>query len=79
MSTTHFPSGGPSTSVWQVLYQNAILEFDNAKLPKRIWEARSAIRDKAEESLDPSERLLLDNALQSLQVLEEWTVSRKSS
>jgi hypothetical protein len=62
-----------------VLYQNAILEFDNAKLPKRISEARSAIRNKAEESLDPSERLFLDNALQSLQVLEELTVSRNSS
>jgi len=50
-----------------VLYQDAILEFDNARLPKRILQARSAIRDRAQEILaDPSERQLLDNALQTL-------------
>jgi hypothetical protein len=78
MATVRFPSGAPSAPLWQVLYQDAILEFDNAKLPKRISEARNAIHDKAEESLDPSEHLLLDNALQSLQMLEEM-IARKES
>ncbi|MGA2459391.1 MAG: hypothetical protein ABSF85_17625 [Terriglobales bacterium] len=43
MSTARFSSGEPTAPLWQVLYQDAILEFDNAKLPKRILRARSAI------------------------------------
>jgi hypothetical protein len=55
-----------------VLYQDALLEFDDAKLPKRILKARSAIRDRAQEIFsDPSEHQLLDNALQTLLRLEE--------
>jgi hypothetical protein len=79
MSTARFPSRAPSTPLWQVLYQDAVFEFDDAKLPKRISEARNAIHDKAEASLDASERLLLDNALQTLQVLEEITVRKESA
>jgi hypothetical protein len=80
MSTARFPSGKPTSPLWQVLYQDAILEFDNARLPKRILQARSAIRDRAQEILaDPSERQLLDNALQTLQMLEEIAVRKQSA
>ncbi len=72
MSTARFSSGTPSTPLWQVLYQDAILEFDDARLPKRILQARSAIHDRVHEVLtDPSERRRIDNALQTLQILEE--------
>jgi hypothetical protein len=77
MSTAHFPSGEPTAPLWRVLYQDALLEFDNAKLPKRILRARSAIRERAQENLaDPFERRVLDDALQTLQRLEE-IVARK--
>ena len=66
MSTVRFPSAEPAAPLWQVLYQDALLEFDNAKLAKRILRARSAIRERAQENLaDPSERQVLDNALRS--------------
>ena len=69
MSTAGFLSVAP---LWQLLYQDALLEFDNAKLPKRILRARCAIRERAQETLaEPSERQLLDNALRSLEILEE--------
>jgi hypothetical protein len=72
MSTARFSSGSPSTPLWQVLCEDALLEFDNAKLHKRILHARSAIYDREQEILtDPSERHRLDNALRSLQALEE--------
>ncbi len=72
MSTARFLSGVPATPLWQLLYEDAILEFDNAKLPKRILRARSAIRERAQEILtDPSERQLFDDALWTLHVLEE--------
>jgi len=80
MSTSRFPSGTPTTPLWQVLYQDAILEFDNAKLPKRILQARSAIRDRAQEILtDLSERQLLDKALQTLQMLEKIAAGKQSA
>jgi hypothetical protein len=80
MSTARFPSGTPTTPLWQVLYQDAVLEFDNAKLPERISKARNAIHDRAEEILtDSSERRLLDNALQTLQILEEIAARKKSA
>jgi len=78
MSTARFPSGEPFAPLWQVLYQDAILEFDNAKLPKRILQARSAIRERAQENLaNPFERLRLDDALQTLQRLEEIAVRKQ--
>jgi hypothetical protein len=78
MSTAHFPSGEPTAPLWRVLYQDAILEFDNAKLPKRILRARNAIREQAQENLpDPFERQVLDDALQTLHVLEEIGARRQ--
>jgi hypothetical protein len=82
MSNARFPNGIPTTPLWQVLYQDAILEFDNAKLPKRISQARTAIYDRAEEILTDSsgsERQLLTNALQTLQILEEMTARKQSA
>jgi hypothetical protein len=79
MSTARFSSGTPSTLLWQVLYEDAILEFDNAKLPQRILQARNAIRDRVREITDPSEHQLLDNALQSLEMLEQMAVRKRSA
>ena len=79
MSTARFSSGTSSTPLWQVLYQDAILEFDNAKLPQRILQARSAIRDRVREITDPSEHQLLDNALQSLEMLEQMALRKRSA
>jgi hypothetical protein len=82
MPTVHFPRNIPTTPLWRVLYQDAILEFDDTKLAKRISQARAAIHDRSEEiATDPSsdERELLDNALQSLQVLEELAARKKSA
>jgi hypothetical protein len=79
MSTARFSSGTPSTLLWQVLYEDAILEFDNAKLPQRILQARSAIRDRVREITDPSEHQLLDNALQSLEMLEQMALRKRSA
>jgi hypothetical protein len=60
MSTVRFSSGSPSTPLWQVLCEDALLEFDNAKLHKRILHARSAIYDREQEILtDPKKRDLI--------------------
>lgn len=80
MSIARFPSGTPSAPLWQVLYQVAILEFDNDKLPRRIFQARNAIHDRAQEILnDSSERQLLDNALRTLARLEKKTAKKQSA
>jgi hypothetical protein len=79
MSTARFSSGTPSTPLWQVLCEDAILESDNAKLPNRILQARGAIRDRVREITDPFEHQLLDNALQSLEMLEELAVRKQSA
>ena len=66
-----------STSLWQALFQDAIREFDDAKLPAKISQARSAIQDRVRENLtDPSEHERLDNALQTLQVLDKITARK---
>jgi hypothetical protein len=74
MSTPRFPSDARSIAVWEQLYEDALLEFDNAKLRERISQARHAIHDRAKEILSDSsdrERERLANALQSLQILEQ--------
>lgn len=61
-------------SRWNQLYERAIRELDNAKLPERIAEARHAILNRAEELLDHSfseERHILNHALRTLKLLEE--------
>lgn len=80
MPTARFQSATANLPLWQVLYQEAIFEFDNTKLPKRILQARSAIRDRTKEVLtDPSERQHLDNAFDTLEMLEEIAVRKKSA
>ncbi len=53
-STVPFPSGAFSRSIWEKLYERAILELDYAKVPERIAEARHAMHDRAEEILTES-------------------------
>src|ERR1019366_8244796 len=53
-STLPFPSGASSRSIWEKLYERAILELDYAKVPERIAEARHAMHDRAEEILTES-------------------------
>jgi hypothetical protein len=67
---------------WKQLYEAAVLELDNSKLPRRIAEARCAIYDRAEETLTSSllaERHALNNALHTLQILEAVIAREKSA
>jgi hypothetical protein len=69
-----------NSSAWKQLYESAVLELDNSKLPERIAEARRAIYDRAEETLTHSllaEHRLLNNALHTLQILEAVTARQK--
>ena len=79
--TVPVPSGVPSRSIWERLYQRAILELDYAKVPERIAEARHAMHDRAEEILTESssnERGALNKALRNLSLLEEVTARETS-
>jgi hypothetical protein len=67
---------------WKQLYEGAILEVDDTRLPNRIAEARSAILDRAEEILtDPpsDERHALNNALRTLRLLDDVAARERSS
>ena len=66
---------------WKKLYETAILEIDNTRLPKRIAEARRAILDRAEEiqTKPPSdERNALNSALRTLRILDEVAARERS-
>ena len=72
---TQSPIPPPSTG-WRQLYESAILELNNGRLPKRIAVARQAILDRTEEILtepSSSERHALSGALRALQALDEVT------
>ncbi len=59
---------------WRQLYECAILELDNGRLPERITLARRAILDRAEEVLTSpagEEHRALNDALRALRILEE--------
>jgi len=65
---------GDSCLAWKQLYEAAILELDYDKLMERIAEARRAIQDRDVEALTSSslaEQRALNNALHTLQILEE--------
>jgi len=65
---------GENFPAWKQLYEAAILEFDYRKLLLCIDEARSAIQDREAEALTSSslaEHHALNNALRTLQILEE--------
>ena len=74
-------SGGAGRNgQWHELYQAAMLELDNDKMSKRIFDARHAILDRAEEIITGSpsdERGALNNALQALRVLEQVAAKEK--
>ncbi len=69
----------PPSTGWRRLYESAILELDNGRLPERIAVARRAILARTDEILtEPSgsERHALSDALRALQALEEVTRNR---
>jgi len=69
-----------NSPAWKRLYEAAVLELDNSKLPERIAEARRVIHDRAEETLAHSllaEHRLLNNALHTLQILEAVVAREK--
>lgn len=80
MPTSHFSSLTPTTPLWQVLYEDAVLEFDDAKLHKRILQAQSAIHDREREvPTEHAEHHRLENALQILGALEEISAGKESA
>jgi hypothetical protein len=73
-------SGAAPGATWRVLYQTAMLELDDSKMPQRIFEARHAIFDRAEDLLTASpsdERGALNDALQALRILEKVAVNER--
>ena len=81
-SMAEFSKDVPSDNfpAWKQLYEAAILELDNSKLPGLIAKARCAIYDRAEETLTSSllaERRALNNALHALQILEQLAAREK--
>jgi hypothetical protein len=67
---------------WKRLYETAVLELDNSKLPERMAEARRAIHVRAEEIVTHTllaEHRLLNNALHALQILEAVAAREKPS
>jgi hypothetical protein len=81
MGQSHLLPGGASFNArWKQLYAAAVLELDDAKLPDRIAKARTAIRDRATDSLANSseeERRALSDALRILHVLEEMSTKER--
>jgi hypothetical protein len=59
---------------WQQLYESAVLELDERRLPERVAVARRAILDRVEEILTTvrtDEHRALSDALRFLLLLEE--------
>ena len=71
------PSGCRPASLsagWQRLYESAVLELDEGRLPERVAVARRAMLDRAEEILTTvrtDEHRALKDALRFLLLLEE--------
>jgi hypothetical protein len=69
-----------SGATWRELYQTAMLELDDSKMQQRIFVARHAILDRAEDLLTASpsdERGALHDALQALRILEKVAVTER--
>ncbi len=81
MSQSRSPADGTTSSTkWYELYQAAMRELDDSKLPLRIVEARHAIYDRAEQILTVSttdEHRDLNNALRILSALEKLAAKGK--
>jgi hypothetical protein len=64
-----------TTYAWELLYQAAILETDDTKLPKLLEQARGAIdfrlREVASNGDSPEEKQALEQALRALKVLRK--------
>jgi hypothetical protein len=68
------------SSTWKDLYECAMLELDNSRLPERIAAAHRAIVDRAEElvaSQSDDEHYALNDALRALQLLEQVAAREK--
>jgi len=82
MPTAPFSGATSSRSTCRELYERAILELDNAKVPDRIAEARHAMHNRAEEILtdsSSSERHALHDAFRNLDLLQEVTAREEST
>jgi hypothetical protein len=72
--------GAAPGATWHELYQAAMLELDNSKMTQRIFVARHAILDRAEDLLTASpsdERGALNDALQALRILEQVAIKER--
>ena len=70
--------------IWQELYQAAIIETDDGKLPNRLRAAKAAIDNRLHElQLDhggtPEERLAISDALAGLNVLRKELQTRSEN
>ena len=68
------------SSTWKDLYECAMLELDNSRLPERIAAAHRAIVDRAEEIVtnqSDDEHYALNDALRALQLLEQVAAREK--
>jgi hypothetical protein len=72
-----------SLSAWKQLYEAAILELDHGKLLTLVADARRAIHERATEPTGDlfllSERQALNDALRTLQILEEVARREKNA
>ena len=57
--------------LWHQTYLDAMCETDDARLPGRILEARSAIEQRLLSPIDPAEFAAIENAKKALELL--WT------
>jgi len=74
------PIGTSFSSIWKHLYECAMLELDNDKLPERIAAANRAIVERAEEIVanqSADEHYALNDALRALQLLEQMAARKK--
>jgi hypothetical protein len=74
------PIGTSFSSAWKHLYECAMLELDNSKLPERIAAAHRAIVERAEEIVtnhSADEHYALNDALRALQLLEQMSAREK--
>jgi hypothetical protein len=74
------PLGTSFSATWKHLYECAMLELDNSKLPERIAVAQRAIVDRADEIVtnqSDDEHYALNDALRALQLLEQLAAREK--
>jgi hypothetical protein len=74
------PLGTSFSSAWRDLYECAMLELDNSRLPERIAAAHRAIVDRAGEIVanqSDDEHYALNDALRALHLLEQVAAREK--